>query len=144
MTLEAEEENILCPSTKCQEGAILIGITQPDGHIGFIEQRLYVNKEFIQIAKSGQSPEKRFRFGNNCMSSSCEQWVDGHCTVMKRIFDAVGQVEEPTSLPTCSIRPQCRWYLQHGGRACVICPWIITDSSREKEHHTIEINHEKE
>jgi hypothetical protein len=130
---ETTEENILCPSSKCEEGAILLGIVQQDGHVGFVNQRLYINKEFVEVARTGRSPEKRFRFGNKCMSAACEQWSDGHCTVMERIMNVNGSVREPSCLPSCSIRPQCRWYQQHGGRACAICPFIITDSSPEGE-----------
>jgi hypothetical protein len=34
---------------------------------------------------------------------------------------------DDSPLPKCSIRSQCRWFLQHGRDACAVCPLIITD-----------------
>jgi hypothetical protein len=32
-----------------------------------------------------------------------------------------------TDLPDCPIRPDCRWFLQRGGRSCAVCEVLVTD-----------------
>lgn len=128
------ERHILCPSSTCEEGAILLGITKNDGRITFLSHKIIVNEEFVQIARSGRSPEKRFRFSNMCVNSACKQWQDNRCGVIDKILEGLGPIKEPTELPKCSIREQCRWYEQHGGRACAMCPEVITDSRQEADY----------
>lgn len=122
---------ILCPSNECKEGAILLGIVQKDGRVGFLNQKVHINNEFVQIAHTGRSPEKRFRFASKCLNDDCENWTNGGCGVIQAVIDSIGPICEPSVLPDCSIRPDCRWYQQCGGRACAVCPQIITDLAPE-------------
>jgi hypothetical protein len=69
----SSNKHIFCPSAKCQEGSVLLGIVQKDGKLSFISQKMVVDKDFVQIAKKGRSPEKRFRFNNKCAKTSCKQ-----------------------------------------------------------------------
>jgi hypothetical protein len=64
MTHESMADNkaILCPSSRCQAGAILLGIVQDVGKISFTREKIIVNEEFVEIARMGRAPEKRFRF----------------------------------------------------------------------------------
>jgi hypothetical protein len=117
----------LCPSVRCEKGAVLLGIVQRNGHISFISKKLLVNDEFVSIAQSGRSPEKRFRFSSKCISTSCKQWTDGRCGVIDRVIDIIQPDREITELPDCSIRSECRWHKQRGDRDCTVCPEIITD-----------------
>lgn len=128
MSMATDEKTILCPSSMCGEGAILLGVVQKDGHVYFLNEKMIVNKEFVEIARNGRSPEKRFRFSNTCMQGSCTQWSVNRCGVIDELIKIFGPRDEPAELPNCSIRAQCRWYKQHGGRACVVCPETITDS----------------
>jgi hypothetical protein len=121
-------DNFSCPSSTCKEGANLLGIVQPDGHIAFINQKLTVNEEFVQVATKGRNPEKRFRFSNKCVNSACKQWTGERCGVIDRIIEAVDSISVPAELPDCPIRSECRWYKQCGGKACAVCPEIITDT----------------
>jgi hypothetical protein len=129
--IKMTSNEVACPSATCKEGANLLGIIQPDGRVSFLNQKLNINEEFVQIAHRGRSPEKRFRFSNNCIKSSCKQWTGDRCGVIDRILDEVGIIEEPPELPECSIRSECRWYNQCGGKACAICPEVITNSLEE-------------
>jgi hypothetical protein len=123
---------VLCPSALCEEGSILIGIVQSDGHVGFISEKIIVDKDFIDTAKKGRSPEKRFRFSEECKESACKQWAHDRCGVIDKVISLMGPKQVPNELPQCSIRSHCRWYRQCGGRACAVCPDIITDSTADE------------
>lgn len=126
--IDSENTCILCPSAECRDGAILLGIVQSNGVISFLEnEKKVVNEEFIQIAKKGRIPEKRFRFAYPCMKSQCKQWMENKCTVIEKAMQVVNSNYLTNILPECSIRSQCRWYEQCGRSACSICPHVITD-----------------
>lgn len=131
IAMTTDEKTILCPSSKCEDGATLLGVVQKDGHVSFLSKKMVVNQEFVEIARSGRSPEKRFRFSNKCMQGSCAQWSVNRCGIIDKLIETFGPRDEPSELPNCSIRAQCRWYKQHGGRACVVCPETIYDNSME-------------
>jgi len=117
----------LCPSSTCSPGAILLGVVQADGAVAFLEERRRVDEFFVRLAHEGRAPEKRFRFADTCVRSGCRQWGDGRCGVIDRVLAANPTFPDPAELPQCSIRADCRWHLQWGGRACSVCPLIITD-----------------
>ena len=122
-------EPILCPSSSCEDGAILLGIILPDGRVAFAGDRVEIDQEFVDLANEGRSPEARFRFASRCVQNGCKQWTGSRCGVIDRVVEIL-HTQEPDSesLPECSIRPQCRWYFQSGAKACSACPEVITDS----------------
>ena len=87
---------ILCPSNECKEGAILVGIVQKDGRVGFLNQKVHINNEFVQIAHTGRSPEKRFRFASKCLNDDCENWTNGGYGVIQAVIDSIGPICEPS------------------------------------------------
>jgi hypothetical protein len=89
---------------------------------------MVVSGEFIEIAKRGRRPENRFRLGGKCAEQACNHWKDDQCgliyEMMERLpMDSTKNLE----LPRCAIRQECRWYNQIGSKACMVCPWVITD-----------------
>lgn len=124
-------ENKLCPSYSCQPGAILLGIVMRDGRVAFSSDQLIINEEFVQIAREGRTPEKRFRFGGQCVQNGCRQWTGNRCGVIDKITDTANMNVESAALPECSIRSECRWFYQSGAEACAVCPEIVTDSRAE-------------
>lgn len=122
-----KQKPVLCPSYRCEEGTILLGIVQTDGRVAFASDRILVDGDFVRVARQGRSPEKRFRFSGPCVERACKQWKGGQCSVVHTVIEAVGRRPEPAVLPACSIRSQCRWYLQLGGEACAVCPEVVTD-----------------
>lgn len=123
-----QEDRILCPSARCQSGSVLLGIVETDGHVSFLgREKIIIDEQFVQIAKKGRPPEKRFRFANTCIKSGCKQWTDGRCGVIDSIFRFYPKQPETPDLPICSIRQHCRWYKQSGSHACAVCPDVITD-----------------
>jgi hypothetical protein len=66
--------SVLCPSSECSENAILLGIVNKNGRISFLgEKKIIIENEFVQIARKGRTPEKRFRFADGCMKGACKQ-----------------------------------------------------------------------
>jgi hypothetical protein len=124
-----KQNDILCPSSTCTDGSYLLGIVKKNGEVAIASGKIKVDSEFVRIAKLGRKPEKRFRFANNCVTTKCEQWQQGRCSVIDKVIDTLSPKEIPEELPKCSIRADCRWYKQCGGRACVVCPEVITDLS---------------
>lgn len=106
---------------------MLLGIVLPDGRIAFASDKIVLSEQFVQIAKEGRSPEKRFRFSGKCVKSGCKQWTGKRCGVVDTLIEESEARSQPTDLPECSIRSQCRWFHQRGPSACVICPEVITD-----------------
>jgi hypothetical protein len=125
-TEQEQERPLLCPSANCNEGALLLGIVNQDGKVSFLTQSFFVDNEFVKITKIGRKPEKRFRFSNWCIRTSCEQWTGCSCGVIEKVIEIL-KPEEPSQLPNCIIRKECRWYNQCGGKACAVCPGVVTD-----------------
>lgn len=126
------DDPVLCPSSRCEEGATLLGVVQSDGRVGFASTRYEVTQEFVQIARAGRAPEKRFRFASTCAMKGCRQWTGERCGVIDTIMSdrasrADAAERDAAPLPECSIRPQCRWFRQSGRAACAACPEVITD-----------------
>lgn len=125
------EAPILCPSWKCEPGASLIGIVLPDGSVAFSKERIKIDAAFVETARQGRSPEKRFRFSSTCKRAACAQWTDNKCGIADIVIEEHAHRAAPQEgsfvLPECSIRTQCRWYLQRGEAACRACPEVITD-----------------
>lgn len=117
---------LLCPSAPGEEGAILLGIIEGRGRVAFLKSTFRVTDEFLQIARSGRAPEKRFRFSSPCRKGACQQWTGTNCGLIERL-DPLHNQDTGSDLPDCPIRPQCRWYHQRGHAACSVCPWVITD-----------------
>src|SRR5882672_2577911 len=117
----------LCPSARCEPGALLLGIVLPMGRIGYSRERLVINEDFVQVATRGRAPEKRFRFSSPCVQGACKQWNAGRCDVIDEVVAELAPNQGARRLPECAIRPDCRWFLQSGVNACLVCPLVITD-----------------
>ena len=130
MSGKTPKAHVLCPSSKCQEGAKLIGVVKEDGHVDMLKQPLEINEEFVLSAKEGRIPESRFRFANTCLKGACEQWDGCRCSVIDGILDHISKSSrkiETKEIRECTIRPNCRWFNQNGMSACLICPLVVTD-----------------
>ena len=116
-----------CPSSTASEGAVLLGVINNNGTLGYITNKTEVTGELYDEILKKAAPEKHFRFSNQCIESGCRQWQSGKCSVIKKIMSDNEELELEQQLPACSIRPSCRWYYQEGAKACSFCPYIITD-----------------
>jgi hypothetical protein len=82
------DDRILCPSSTCSEGAILLGIVMPSRTVGYADELLTIDADFVQTARDAGEPEARFRFAGRCVRSACKQWSDGRCSVIDKVLDA--------------------------------------------------------
>lgn len=125
----AEKNKILCPSSKCTEGAILLGIVLPDGKVAISSTEYIVDEEFVSEAKKGRTPEDRFRFSTPCAVSKCGNWNGTRCSVIdlvdEEVKERIGKAPADFVPPACAIRPGCRWYLQNGSQACFACEFVV-------------------
>jgi hypothetical protein len=128
-----------CPSAPCKEGALLLGIVLADGRVAFAQDRMVVDKAFVEHATAAGShpPETRFRFGSPCARGACHQWTGSRCGVIDAVLDEIqsqaivpGNDTLDAELPGCAIRPTCRWFEQSGAAACHVCDLVVTDTRR--------------
>lgn len=125
-----QSSDALCPSGRGRPGAILLAVVGGDGRAGYVHPQLRVDEEFAARAHQGRTPEKRFRFAEPCVEHACAHWRNSRCGLIDSVvgeFEGGASTQAPAPLPRCSVRPQCRWYLQWGPRACQACPWVVTD-----------------
>jgi hypothetical protein len=123
------QEAKLCPSTKCSNDALLLGIVQSDKTITLLDTPLRINDAFVEKANKVGELEKRFRFVNKCVKKGCKQWTGKSCGIINELSLANPLIKfSNEKLPECSIRSNCRWYNQEGAKACKICLHVITQS----------------
>jgi hypothetical protein len=130
------DPNKLCPSSRCEEGNILLGVVNAEGRIDFIPERIEIDATFVAVAKSGRPPEQRFRFSSPCLKRGCEKWDGDRCGVAKILNEQGPHLLAPEpapTLPRCSIRPNCRWHGEHGDVICSTCSWVVTERGNQLE-----------
>ncbi len=115
----------LCPSARCEPGALVIGMVGADGRVGYVRPALPVDEGFAERARSRGRPESAYRFAQPCAEGACAYW-DGGCRVARMAVEAFGDAD-PDHLPRCAIRAACRWFRQEGGAACRSCALVVTD-----------------
>lgn len=130
-------EQPTCPSGRCREGAILLGIIGADGLLGYATPKITIDADFVASARLGRKPESRFRFAEPCLERQCQQWIGSRCGLIDQVLASpdgarVTQGSE-AGLPGCVVRPSCRWFLQVGARACSICPHIVHSTEYREE-----------
>jgi hypothetical protein len=69
-------------------------------------------------------PGHVFRISARCEQNRCVHFSGERCALAKRIVDDLPIVVE--HLPSCQIRPTCRWYQEQGRHACLRCPQVVT------------------
>jgi len=128
---------LLCPSARCSQGVLLVGIIAADGTVGYMNPAPKISAEFTNKAGESGAPERRFRFGAPCQESRCCHWTGSRCAVIdgaKLVAESLPQGER--ILPKCAVRRECRWFAQMGTDACFLCPslfnYLESDSSRSK------------
>jgi hypothetical protein len=111
---------LICPSADCKQNAKLIGVVTRHDVVMLLDEYHILDDEFVQIARLGRSPRKRFRFADVCFEKGCANWEQGVCCVAR---DAVEKITLDGSrlAQRCSIRADCRWFRQEGYQACRVC-----------------------
>jgi hypothetical protein len=73
---------------------------------------------------SGAEATRLFRFGARCEESRCTHFDGGSCSLGKRVAESLPAVVD--AMPTCLIRPHCRWHAEQGPQVCLRCPQVVT------------------
>ncbi|MCA0228902.1 MAG: hypothetical protein LCH91_00465 [Bacteroidetes bacterium] len=121
------DQKAACPSAEPKAGAVLLGVVKQNGEVNLLSQRIEIDETFIETASQGRDLGQRFRFASPCAAKGCANWSGHHCMVLD-IARQLAHVEPLSqfTLPACSIRDSCRWFMQDGADACRICPKINT------------------
>jgi hypothetical protein len=118
----------ICPSSRCEEGALLLGNVRADGTIAFADEPRVVSPAFVEAALETGEPEKRFRFAGPCAANQCRQWAGGKCSVPDAVARLLADFQhEPKAPVHCAIRSECRWFAQESYAACALCPLVTTE-----------------
>jgi hypothetical protein len=129
MEIPLKEQSPLCPSARCREDALLLGVIGTNGQLNMIKPPMPITKDFIDVSSTGRRPELRFRFADKCQTSGCSRWINGQCAVATHVAKSSDILSEKViSHQDCMIRKTCRWYLQEGSLACHACSYIVTDN----------------
>jgi hypothetical protein len=126
--MDRANNDTLCPSSGCKPGRILLGIIDASGRVRFMPEARAIDTTFVRAAREGRPPEQRFRFSSPCVTSGCDKWDGAQCGVARTLTEQSPQpaVARTDALPSCAIRPHCRWHGQHGDDICFVCEWVVT------------------
>lgn len=124
----------LCPSAQPDwPGARMIGVvggTPERAEVKFLDQPVPPTKELLALAEPLQ-PTEVFRFTAPCVAAACAHFGEGRCRLGSKIIRLLS--ETTSELPSCAIRPQCRWWSQEGPSACLRCPQVVTQDGLQDE-----------
>lgn len=109
--------------------AKVLGVVGADGRVIFAREPIPIDDTFKERARQGRNPDKRFRFVTPCLQRGCRHWQESRCIVADIVTDEMTAAADPGELagplPTCPIRPACRWWEQRGEAACRVCPDVV-------------------
>jgi hypothetical protein len=124
-----EDDLAICPSAQPQwEGSVVIGVvggTAEEPRVDHLSPSLPVTSELLSLA-SPVAPAEVFRFAAPCVRSECQHFAGSKCRLATKIVKLLPEVSD--KLPTCAIRPRCRWWLQEGKSGCFRCAQVVTDN----------------
>lgn len=117
-----------CPSTIADEADKVIGVVAPDGRVAYVSPPIPVTPALLDgLRQDGADVERRFRFAGPCAEGGCGFWTGSACGLADRLVAEPVPVAIGAPLPHCGVRGDCRWWAQHGARACAVCPLVVTD-----------------
>jgi hypothetical protein len=127
---EKAPSELLCPSSPSDwSGAFAIGVvggTARAPSVRMLARPLPVTQELLRLSEPVE-PTEVFRFAAPCAKSGCQHFSNNSCRLVERVVDDLPAIE--AELPSCLIRPQCRWYHQEGRSACLRCSQVVTDNA---------------
>ena len=97
--------------------------TVDEPRIAYLKQRAAVTPDMME-GLGGIDPTLVFRYAGRCENARCGQYADGRCGLGQRILEQLPAVVDV--LPSCQIRPTCRWHRERGDAICLRCPQVMT------------------
>jgi hypothetical protein len=101
----------------------IVAGTPEEPRVAYLKSEAVVGDEAIETLGE-LKPTQVFRYAARCEESRCAQFDKGCCSLGKRIAELLPEVTD--ALPSCQIRPTCRWYAEVGRPACLRCPQVMT------------------
>lgn len=124
----------LCPSAlPDQKGSVVIGVvggTIEEPRVAYLVEPQPVTDEILTLTEPA-APTEVLRFAASCAGNMCKHFDGSNCRLITRVVQNLPKVVDV--LPTCRIRPQCRWWQQEGKAACMRCPQVVTDSYSDSQ-----------
>ena len=125
---QQDEPVRMCPSAQPEmPGAAVFAVIQgtaAEPQAAYLDRLVPLTPELSQSVMPVK-PTEVFRIGAACARSDCQHFAEGKCHLVKRLVQIVPAVV--SSLPTCVLRAQCRWWHQEGSAACMRCPQVVTE-----------------
>jgi hypothetical protein len=87
----------------------------------------------IQNMCSPATPAEVLRIATPCVRYRCKHFEKDKCTLAHRIVQILPPVVD--SVPSCRLRPSCRWWIQEGPSACLRCPQVVRTPSLIMDEH---------
>lgn len=130
----AAQPRLLCPSAQPEwDGAVAIGVvggTVDEPRMRPLPEPVPVSPKLLQLAEPVR-PTEVFRFAAPCLCGGCRHFGESRCGLATKVTRMLPVVVD--ELPECDIRPNCRWFVQEGGAACLRCPQIVTNDAHRTE-----------
>jgi hypothetical protein len=104
--------------------------TSDEPRTSFLAEPLPVTEQVLALA-SPASPTEVFRFAAPCATNLCRHFDGDTCRLVTKIVQRLPEVV--ADVPTCRIRPSCRWWAQEGRNACLRCPEVVTMSTNPSD-----------
>jgi hypothetical protein len=111
----------------------VLGVVTRDGPaptLAYLDEPVVPTPDMLALA-APLPVSNVFRLAARCEEAKCTHFDGERCQLAVRIAEMLPEVVD--SLPACTIRPQCRWFRQEGGAACLRCPQIVTGSYEADE-----------
>jgi hypothetical protein len=120
----------MCPSAQPGMADVrILGVISREGEaprLDYVTEVVEATQEILEAAKP-VAVSQIFRLAARCEESKCTHFDGARCQLAVRITKLLPEVDQ--TLPTCVIRPECRWFRQEGRSACLRCPQIMTGNS---------------
>jgi len=118
---------LLCPSAQpdMPEAVVfgIVGGSVLEPQVQYVEKPRRLTKELLTLPDEVQ-PTEVFRMAASCAEERCQHFDSNGCSLARRLVQILPAKE--SRIPPCSIRQDCRWWVQEGTTACLRCPQIVT------------------
>lgn len=123
---------LLCPSARPEmRGSHVFGVvegTVEAPRTSYLTEAIPATEELLASAHPVEATEV-FRIAAPCAEMQCVHFSGSACRLAERVVTRLPAVVD--RLPTCAIRPHCRWFREQGKAACMVCPSVVTKDYRD-------------